>query len=372
MTPLSSLRSGRPATGSPLRSRVAHTLAMSAVVCLLLILAGCLTTEQSKSPAAPDTANNAPQLLSQTGLYDRSGEIDSHNQYFSPQYPLWTDGASKSRWIFLPEGSHIDISNVDAWKFPVGTKLWKEFSFNGHKVETRMIWRTSANDWVFASYVWNDEQTDATLAPATGISNAYEIAAGKRHSIPAESDCRSCHLSSPGVALGFTALQLSDDRDPFAPHQDSLRADMLTLRKLLEQNRLNPPRQDLVTHPPRIRAENPAARAAMGYLSANCGGCHNSTGPLARLGLNMLHNVDAHDSDPEPAMSTLLNSRGRFVIPNLPPDSTRFIQPGKPEHSSILYRMKSRRPSSQMPPLGTVIVDSVAVELVQAWIENLK
>ncbi len=337
-----------------------------------MLAGGCLTTEQSKSPASPVTEFNPPQRLSQTGLYDQSGQIDHRNQYFSPQYPLWTDGAAKSRWIYLPEGTQIDISNIDIWKFPVGTKLWKEFSFDGRKAETRMIWKAADDNWVFASYLWSENQSDAELAPSDGISDAIEITAGKRHSIPGVSDCRSCHQSTPAVVLGFTALQLSDDRDPLAPHQDPARLDLLTLKKLFEENRLNPARPDLITRPPRIRAENPAARAAIGYLSANCGSCHNSTGPLARLGINMLHNVSAADTDPEPAVTTLLNSRGRFAIPNILPDSTRYIQAGKPDHSAVIYRMNSRRPSSQMPPLGTVLVDSVAVELIEAWIKNLK
>jgi hypothetical protein len=32
--------------------------------------------------------------------------------------------------------------------------------------------------------------------------------------------------------------------------------------------------------------------------------------------------------------------------------------------------MKSRRPSSQMPPLGTVVRDEAAVSAVQGWIAS--
>jgi len=41
-------------------------------------------------------------------------------------------------------------------------------------------------------------------------------------------------------------------------------------------------------------------------------------------------------------------------------------------HGSVRARMRSRRPSSQMPPLGTSIADEQAAELVQRWIESLK
>ena len=47
----------------------------------------------------------------------------------------------KRRWISLPPGSAIDASDPDAWAFPVGTRLWKEFSFGGQRVETRYMER---------------------------------------------------------------------------------------------------------------------------------------------------------------------------------------------------------------------------------------
>src|SRR5262245_14213021 len=54
----------------------------------------------------------APARLSQTGLYSdiATRTIAPENLSFSPQYPLWTDGASKRRWIRLPAGSSIDAT----------------------------------------------------------------------------------------------------------------------------------------------------------------------------------------------------------------------------------------------------------------------
>src|SRR5262249_22313719 len=118
-----------------------------------------------------------PQRLSETGLYlPGTLTVDSRNRPFSPQYPLWTDGAHKSRWVRLPQGARIDARNIDKWVFPVGTRFWKEFAFNGRKVETRMLWRSSADAWSYAAYAWNDAQTDATLAPPEGVRDVAEVA----------------------------------------------------------------------------------------------------------------------------------------------------------------------------------------------------
>lgn len=311
-----------------------------------------------------------PERLSETGLYAATGTatIAAGNLPYSPQYPLWTDGAAKSRWIRLPEGSKIDVRNVDAWRFPVGTKLWKEFAFAGRKVETRMLWRATADAWVYATYVWNEAQTDAELAPEAGLREHAEIAPGKRHSIPAIADCRTCHESGPSTVLGFSALQLSDDRDPLALHAEPLRPGMVTLSSLVERGRLEPPRPDLASSPPRIAASSPRERAVLGYLAGNCAHCHNPSGPLARLGLSLAHDSSTAKGGPEPSLATAVDAKGRYEVPGAPDGASRTIARGEPGCSAIVYRMASRRPSSQMPPLGTVIADREAVELVKRWI----
>ena len=52
-------------------------------------------------------------------LHRRLGtQIDPRNLAFSPQYPLWSDGAHKRRWISSAAGTAIDASRPDAWEFP--------------------------------------------------------------------------------------------------------------------------------------------------------------------------------------------------------------------------------------------------------------
>lgn len=335
-----------------------------------LALAGEPAPVPSHAFAATE-ALAAPQRLSETGLYAADGRVDPRNRPYAPQYPLWTDGATKSRWVRLPEGTRIDVSDVDVWRFPAGTTFWKEFAWHGRKVETRMIRLSESGGWTFATYVWNDAQTDAFLAPEGGVAAAYEFAPGRRHSVPSLADCGTCHRSSPAVVLGFTALQLSDDRDPLAPHAEPPPPGAVTLGTLVGEQQLAPPRPDLAAHPPRIRSRDPVERAALGYLSGNCGGCHNARGPLARLGFSLLHEVAGEGRSFEPALATAVGAHGRFAVPGAHPDSARIVAPGAPERSALHHRMSSRRPSSQMPPLGTVVADSAAVELVRAWIERL-
>jgi len=336
----------------------------------MFLAIGRATAGQQAEPQAPV----APRFLSQTGLYSDAAKlkIDPRNRLFSPQYPLWSDGATKRRWVRLPEGSQINVAELGKWELPVGTKFWKEFSFNGRKVETRFLWHTSKEHWVFASYVWNSGQTDAEIAAEDGVANIAEIIDGKRHSIPSVGECRACHDSNRTETLGFDALQLSTDRDPNALHADPVTNDMLTLRTLVEENLITPARPELVTNPPRIDASSPQTRTALGYLSTNCGSCHNSSGSIASLGLNLKYSVDEADrSSPQckPPLATTIGQRGHWVVPEAQEES-RLLNPGHPESSAIIRRVKSRRPLSQMPPIGTVVADREAVDLLTSWVQN--
>ena len=134
--------------------------------------------------------------------------VRGDNIAFAPQYPLWSDGTSKRRWIYLPPGAAIDASRVDAWEFPVGTRLWKEFGYD-RRVETRYIERLADGSWRFAAYVWNKEGTDAVLAAEDGAVLPVSAAPGGRYVVPSRNDCLACHEGPSVPVLGFSALQLS-------------------------------------------------------------------------------------------------------------------------------------------------------------------
>ena len=315
------------------------------------------------------------QHLGDTGLYVGGGKVAPDVLPFSPQYPLWSDGAAKRRWIWLPPGTSIDASAPDAWDFPIGTKLWKEFA-HGRALETRYLERGADGAWRFGSYVWTADGKDAVLAPASGIrdldtpSTSARVprdAPGARYTIPSENDCRACHEGAPVPVLGFSALQLSPDRDPLAPHADRP-ADAVDLRSLALRGLLKNLSADLLTRPPRI-AGNPTERAALGYLHGNCGNCHNNEGPLAVLDMTLAQRVAAPSAS-SAVLSSIVGVQSQFRPPNAPGAEAR-IAPGHRDASVLALRMNSRDPLQQMPPLGSSAVDAEAVALLGRWIEGL-
>jgi len=324
-----------------------------------LILLGALASTEL-------TAGPLPAHLRDTGLYARGGgeEIAAGVLAFAPQYPLWSDGAEKRRWIRLPPGAQIDARDPDRWVFPVGTRLWKEFSL-GRRLETRMLERTRGG-WRFATYVWTEDGTDAVLAPPEGVRGGVPVSSGGRWTIPGTADCRACHEGQPNPVLGFTALQLSSDRDPNALHASRRQAEV-HIEDLAARGLVRGLPRGLVATPPRIATDSADERAALGYLHANCGICHNRHGPLAGIGLDLLQNLSEGAASVERTRASALAVRALRPVGG----AELRVDPGKPEHSVLFRRMGARDPLDQMPPLGTEKPDREALALVERWIHSL-
>lgn len=309
-------------------------------------------------------AEPLPQRLHETGLFAGPGTtIDPENHAFAPQYPLWSDGAGKRRWIYLPPGTAIDASNPDAWEFPVGTRLWKEFSL-GRPVETRFLERLADGTWRFAAYVWNESGTDATLAPRDGTTVSVPAAPQGRYAIPGADDCRACHEGAAVPVLGFSALQLSPDRDPLAPHAEANAQSGLV--EFIKRGLIKNAPKTLITNPPRIAATSPLERAALGYLHGNCAHCHNDSGAPAPVDL-MLAQRASDPTGTNRVLRSMLDAAARFRGHGLGSDAP-LVAPGRPRSSVLIARMRSRNPNTQMPPIGTQLIDTEALALLERWI----
>lgn len=323
---------------------------------------------QAQVAAGASVPDELPPRLSDTGLFEPgSRNVRPDVLSYTPQYPLWSDGATKQRWIRLPSGTSIDGTNPDAWDFPAGTRIWKEFS-HGRPIETRFIERLADGYWRFASYEWNAEGTEAFLVSADGVASMdVDSAPDGRYAIPSRNDCKACHEGGSVPVLSFSALQLATDRDPGAVHAEPKDADDIDYAGLIRRGLLSTAVGTSAEPGAALRDSSPTARAALGYLHANCGHCHNADGPLSGIGLVLAQSSDGASAE-APVLQTTAGQEADSSVEGL----VVRIVPGSPEASQLVARMKSSNPYNRMPPLGTRITDGDAVALVEKWIEELQ
>lgn len=301
--------------------------------------------------ADPIRAAILPTRLSATGLFaDVSGDVlASGVRPYRPRFELWSDGATKRRWIWLPPGQRIDTDDMDNWSFPVGTKLWKEFTRDGTRVETRLLERTGpgVGDWAAVAYLWNDQGTDAVAVP-DGVENARDTP----QNVPAASECAGCHGGRRSRVLGFSAVQLS-----YAAEAGMLGLDGLTSAGLLTT---------VPAAPHMLEATN-GTTAALGYLHANCSHCHNQDRPSQSDGFRCF--------DPEKSFDFFLYWRELSAPQGTATYRTAvgsIIKPGHPDDSELIARMSHRdRFPPSMPPLASKKVDEQGLAVLTAWIGSL-
>ncbi|MEZ4443369.1 MAG: hypothetical protein R3B72_30140 [Polyangiaceae bacterium] len=307
------------------------------------------------------TITVAPNLLSQTGLYADivAKTISADVLPYEPRFKLWSDGVEKARFAYLPECDVIDNTDEDDWSFPVGTRMWKDFSENGVLLETRLIHRygPGPSDFLFATYQWNSMQTEATF-----IDSGVDDVLGTAHDIPPTAVCGRCHGPHPSKGglpsrfLGFSALQLSHT-GPGA-----------TMQTLSDGGYLLAPNAAGYTVP-----GTPTDQAALGYLHANCANCHNdSADGLFFPMLDMRLRVADTMVDQTAAYQSLVNQ----LIGNFAGPCTHLIKGQDVANSCVHYRMTQRGDDitpnpAQMPPLASDVADAAGIAAMEAWIATL-
>jgi hypothetical protein len=316
-------------------------------------------------PDAPLNAADAslmPETLAQTGLYaDLPSETLAPGVIeYTVNYPLWADGAEKRRWVLLPDGATIDTADMDFWSLPAGTKLWKEFTRDGVRIETRLLWKQGPTDeeWFSMSYAWNADRTAAVAAPF-GAQDAL----GTNQDIPRSTDCKTCHERQPGFALGFSALQLDHDQGE------------INLASLASSGRLSSP-------PPRTTAPvfplpgDEVAGAALGYMHGNCGPCHNEHSDVFRERTSVIWHLDTDALATVEATSIYRTAVGVPPLIPLSAQYTSILEPGDPGASAAVFRMTQRDLTEDskvpMPPLATDEADTQGgIAAVSEWVDSL-
>jgi uncharacterized repeat protein (TIGR03806 family) len=331
----------------------------------------------------PPTGKGAiPAKLSQTGAFMDLPTL-AHATGLIPynvNVPLWSDGATKSRWMAVPNNgapftpaSQIGFATNGEWTFPAGTVFVKHFELVTdetnpgirRRLETRLLVRDTNNAVYGVTYKWRPDNSEADLVTSSLTEQILiTSSAGVRTQTwyyPSPQDCLTCHTPAANYVLGVKARQLNGDLD----YPDSGRADN-QLRTLNQLGLFNPPLTDesVIDQIPRLSPlTNTAAsleERARSYLDANCAQCHRPGGAQTTF--------DAQYDTPL-AQQNLINTLP--VKGNLGYDRARIIVPQDPWRSVLWDRMNSLDPLAKMPPLARNLVDQQAVAALADWINSL-
>lgn len=334
----------------------------------LVLLAAALTALVAASPR-PDaladgarvndaavTAEAYPQTLAEFGFFaDAAAQVPADGVVpYRLNTPLWSDGAEKLRFVYLPKGAKARAQGEGLLDLPVGAALIKTFAFpaGGKRrlIETRVLLHR-ASGWVALPYRWNAEQTEARLALA-GARLALTTPAGLAidYAIPNKNQCKECHALSGAVT-------------PIGPKARNLAAAWLAAQ--VRAGRLDAVPVVKTRLPVwEERDGAPVALAARGYLEANCAHCHNPEGSASNSGLDLRWEQD------DPYRTGVMK---RPVAAGRGSGTFEFdVVPGDPEHSILPFRMASTEGGVAMPELGRASVDPAGIAVVKRWIATMR
>jgi uncharacterized repeat protein (TIGR03806 family) len=344
---------------------------------LTLTVAGCGPRAALDSPSPPTAAAPQPvaplDRISQYALF--TGDLQAQEPArgvipYDLNSALFSDYALKFRFIRLPPGTQAAYRANDPFEFPVGTVIAKTFAYphdardpsKGRRlIETRIL-KHEPDGWVGLPYIWNKEQTDATLEVAGDFAEVSWIHTDGRvrsnnYIVPNVNQCKGCHKAGDDmVPIGPKARHLNRD---FA-YKDGVENQLVHWSKVGALAGAPSPSVS-----PRLAAwDDPKSGSlddrARAWLEINCAHCHNPQGPAKNSGLDLRaaqSNLTAIGVNKPPVAAG--NGSGGLAFD---------IVPGQPDRSILVYRISSTHPGVMMPELGKRLVHEEGVSLVRQWI----
>jgi putative heme-binding domain-containing protein len=317
-----------------------------------------------------------PLRLSESGLFT---DLSTHQlapgvESYQINAEPWEDQRQASRFIAIPNAEKLGLYRrnrfqqgeiKNAWSFPEGSILGKTISLTTNsqqgesprRIETQILHRLDGR-WKAYAYIWNENQSDAILAPAKGetLSIAPHPPASdgslrtRVYSIPSRTECILCHTTQAGSVLGFNEGQLN--------HSDRKKSELANfVTKKYFQRR--PRRKEKVFVDPYDPNQDIHSRARS-YLHVNCAHCHRFGG-----GGTAIFDVRHELSDDETKLFASLPIQGTFGI-----EGGQVIAPGDPAASLLFYRV-AKLGQGRMPHIGSKQVDVKGLKMLSEWIHAL-
>ncbi|WP_338732340.1 SO2930 family diheme c-type cytochrome [Mangrovimonas cancribranchiae] len=328
--------------------------------------------DEQTSPVVFDIDNVPYQNLSDYHFFE--GDISN----LQPVYgvlpynlinPLFSDYAKKQRFVWMPKNTSATyISDGDILDFPEGTVLIKNFYYtnvlpNDTKkiIETRLMIK-KPTEWVFANYVWNNDQNEAYLDLDGSFEDfQWNDESGNlntvNYRVPSGAECHTCHkYGEVSIPIGPKPRNLNTSYN----YSDGVKNQ---IQKWREFGYLNDISSEDVNAMPSWKDTNVSlGLRARAYLDINCAHCHSEQAHCAYRPVRF-----DFESSENPT------NQGVCIEPDtdLGVGLTHIVTPGNPSRSVMHYRISATDESVRMPLLGRTLVHQEGVTLIENWIASL-
>lgn len=303
---------------------------------------------------------------------------------YEPISSLFSDYAHKKRFVWMPNGTKAVYNSDDkVLELPVGAAIIKTFYYDNVQpnnttkiIETRLMIRKSSG-WIFADYVWNEEQTEAYFdlnGSYVEISwkNENNIIKNVNYRIPNEVQCNVCHkyketidgeYFEKHIPIGIKPQNLNSNYTYGTETKNQL-AKWIE-QGYLEDNFSAPNQTNTVVNYNNTSAD--LETRVRSYLDINCAHCHNTNGHCDYRPMQFSFNQTG-------------NANGRtnmgVCVPtsdmqDFPLTLSTVIKPGNTEKSMLYYRINTTNEYFRMPLHGRTLIHDEGVALIGQWINSL-
>lgn len=324
------------------------------------------------SPVNYDLANMPYDRLSDYNFFE-GAMVDQNPVYgvlpYKPISTLFTDYALKKRFVWVPTGSMGTFSESgDIFDLPIGSILIKTFYYDNVlpnndrlTIETRIM-ILKQEGWIFADYIWNEDQTEAFFNLDGGFVEVNWLQDGQprftNYRIPGESECLICHKAfDEAIPIGIKPQNLNSDYafEDGVSNQLQKWVDIGYLDNNIPAN--------INTVVDWQDASFSLDERARSYLDINCAHCHSDRGHCDYRSLRL-------DYDDTVSAANL----GVCVDPDTPIpgyEDDKIITAGDAQNSILYYRLTTNKEQYRMPLRGRSITHDESLELIEEWINGL-
>ncbi|WP_338410000.1 hypothetical protein [uncultured Flavobacterium sp.] len=365
-----------------------------ALILLIAYFISCSSNEEvyipiPTSPVVVDLSQVPYPKLSDYNFFE--GELKYLNPSldvlpYEPASSLFSDFAHKKRFIWMPKESKATYNgDGNVLELPIGSAIIKSFYYENVQnstpigstvlVETRIMIRKNEG-WIFANYVWNEEQTEAyfdLLGSYKTISwlDENNVLKTAEYRIPNEVQCITCHKSekyenniliTTNIPIGIKPQNLNFNYEYSDGNKNQL--EKWIEKEYLENNFSLPSAQNTTIN--YNDTSKPIDLRARSYFDVNCAHCHNDEGHCSyrpmRFPFNETYNNNTN-------MGVCVDTQDMQDFPN---SLGKIVAPGNINKSMLYYRLNTTDESYRMPLHGRTLIHEEGLQIIEEWINTLQ